>query len=149
MQKHSFHPKRIDAEEWQLIPHLMLLSGKVLRGWKQTWTVTSHYNWAEVAALAKERGCLALEASRTSSLFEQTHLRPHWTCFLLLMGYFFTANLMSYINSHQASRAPEPAEGGQRGPWFRKAVDPQLPFQGQCLIKTAGWLPAPEEVTAW
>lgn len=149
MQKHIFHQNRTDVEEWHFIPHLMLVSGKVLQGWTQTSAVTSHFIWAEAAALAKERGHLALETSRTSSLLEQTHLWPHLTYFLLLMGYIFTANLMSYIRSHQASRAPEPAEGRQRGPWLTKAVDPQLPFQGQCLIKPDGWLPPPEEVTAW
>lgn len=148
MQKHVFHQKRIDAEEWHFTLHLMLLSGKVQQGWKQTSAVTSRFKWTEVAALVKERQCLALEASRTSSLFEQTHLWPHLTCFFLLMGYFVTANLMSYIRAHQASREPEPAEGRQREPWLREAVDPQLLFQRQCLIKPGGWLPPPEEVTA-
>lgn len=122
----TFYPT-FNAAKWQ--------------GWKQTSAVTSHFKWTEAAALLKERGCLALETSRTSSLFEKTHLWPHLFSFFL-MGCLFTANLMSYIRAHQASRAPEPAEGGQRGPWLREAVDPQLPFQGHAsLSQVAGHLP--------
>lgn len=89
----TFYPT-FNAAKWE-----------VPQGWKQTSAVTSHFKWAEAAALAKKkkkRGRLALEASRTSSLSEQTHLWPHLV-FFVLMGYFFTANLMSYIRSHQAS----------------------------------------------
>lgn len=140
MQEHIFHQKRTDAEEWCFIPHLMLLSGKVLQGWKQTSAVISHFKWAEVPALAKER-CLALEASRTSSLFEQTHLWPQLTCFFLLISL-----LHGWFNElHQgteASRAPGPAEGRQREPWLRKEWICSSPSRANASLRqVAGYLP--------
>lgn len=101
-----FHQNTKDAEKRHFIPHLMLLSGKVLQGWKQT-----------------------------------SALWPHLTCFFLLMDYFFTANLMSYIRSHSRRQA--------KGTMIKEALDPQQPFQGQCLIKPDGWLPPLDEVIDW
>lgn len=142
MQTHIFHQKRTDAE-WHFIPHLMLLSEKVLQGWKQTSAITSHFT--------------RVQAKKEDVLHWTLHEHPpslnKLTCdliyFFLLKGYFFRANLTSYIRSHEASRESDPSERGKKGPWLRNAVDPQLSFQGQCLIKPDGQQSPPEEVTAW
>lgn len=134
MQEHIFHQKRTDAEEWHFIPHLMLLSGKVLQGWKQTSAVISHFKWAEAPALAKER-CLALEASRASSLFEQTHLWPQLTCFFLLISL-----LHGWFNElHQGTEA---SRRQAKGTWLRKEWICSSPSRPNAsLHQVPGYLP--------